>query len=191
MKSQSLLAAMIVASLFLTTPSEARRPAPPPSRYIYVLKFDVKALPKGVTIKEVDDQYGSRHFITNASDVPLIFNEKFSANRLVDGTKVVAGKVYNYFPNGVPMEGKQHLKGWQAPFGDIKQTLIMLPRDPKMIYESRRPGLSKELPKPEPFSIPAKLDGKPYEIKGMIHYKLNKAYDKKDGKKAADSKIDG
>jgi hypothetical protein len=64
--------------------------------------------------------------------------------------------VYQYFPNGVPMEGKTHLKGWQAPFGDIPETILTLAKEPARIHEGRGPGLSKELPEPEAFSIPAK-----------------------------------
>lgn len=193
MKTKSIIAAAIIALLINIAPIEGRggRPAPPPSRYTYELKFDLKALPKGVAIKVANDQHGHRNFISNASDVPLIFNEKFSGERLVAGTKIVSGKVYNYYPNGVPMAGKQHLKGWQAPFGDIKQTLIMLPKEPAKIYEGRKPGLSKDLPKPEPFAIPAKLNGKPYEVKGMIHYKLNKAYDDHDWNTPGKGRIDG
>ncbi|MDP6113180.1 MAG: hypothetical protein QGF00_31375 [Planctomycetota bacterium] len=171
---------LMLAASFCVTSIDGRgqRPAPSPSRYAYVLKFDVKALPKGVTIREVTDKLGTRHFITNTSDVPLIINERFQGNRIVSGVKLVSGKVCHYCPDGVPMAGKRHLKGWQAPFGDIKQTLITLPRPPARIYQGRKPGLSKEIPKPESFSIKAKFNGKSYEIKGMIHYKLNPAYDK-------------
>ena len=74
------------------------------------------------------------------------------------------------------MEGKRHLKGWQAPFGKIRETLLYI-KEPKKIYEGRKVGLTKELPKPEKMSIPANLNGTPYEIKGTINYQLNKAYD--------------
>ena len=74
------------------------------------------------------------------------------------------------------MQGKQHLKGWQAPFVKIHETLLYI-KEPKKIYEGRKVGLTKELPKPEMVPIPANLGGKPYEIKGTIKYHLNKAYD--------------
>ena len=83
------------------------------------------------------------------------------------------------------------------PFGDIEETLLYLAKEPTKIYEWREPGLPKTLPPPEPFTIAAKYDGKPYEIKGTIHYHLNDAYDafyrttdKKDkkGDKGADEK---
>ncbi len=154
-----------------------QRPAPPPSRYSYALKIDAEALPKGVTVREVRDALGSRWFITNASDVPLVIHERFQGETLAAGTKLVSGKVYQYFPNGVPMEGKTHLKGWQAPFGEIKETLLYLPQEPAKIYEGRKPGLPKDLPPDEDVSIPAKYDGKPYAIKGTVHYYLNQAYD--------------
>ena len=153
------------------------RPAPPPSRYGYTLKIDPDSLPKGVTVREARNGQTSRWFIANASDVPLIINERFQGTRLVTGTKLVGGKVYQYFPSGVPMAGKKHLKGWQAPFGDMKETSLRLARDPGKIYEGRKPGLSKALPAPEAVSIPAKYDGKPYQIKVTIHYHLNPAYD--------------
>lgn len=154
-----------------------RKPAPEPSRYGYTLEVDEESLPKGVTVKKVVDGKNVRHFIKNASDVPLVINERFQNDVLVTGSKLVDGKVYGYFPNGVPMEGKTHLKGWQAPFGDIDQTILMLPRDPDKIYEGRKAGLSKKLPPDEETSIAAKYDDQPYEIKVTIRYHLNDAYD--------------
>ena len=74
------------------------------------------------------------------------------------------------------MQGKRHLKGWQAPFGKIKETLLHI-KEPKKIYEGRKVGLTKELPKPEKMSIPTNLNGTLYAIKGTINYHLNKAYD--------------
>lgn len=166
------------AFLFSAALTEARdRPAPTPSRYSYVLRFDAKSLPTGVTIREVSDNLGTRYFIRNSSDLPLVINQRFQNERLVSGETLVSGKVYHYFPNGVPMEGKQHLKGWQAPFGDIKETLIQLAAEPAKIYEGRKPGLPNDLPGPEAGKFPATYDGKPYEIKVTIHYTLNKAYD--------------
>jgi hypothetical protein len=116
-------------------------------------------------------------YISNAGDVPLVINERFQNGMLVSATKVVGGKTYGYFPSGVPMEGKTHLKGWQAPFGDIPETPLGLPTEPMKIYEGRKAGLPRELPKPEPFTISTKLDGKPHEIKGTIQYHLNDKYD--------------
>ena len=75
------------------------------------------------------------------------------------------------------MEGKTHLKGWQAPIVEMKETLLYMAREPEKIYEGRKPGLGKELPPSEPLVIPGKYDGKPYEIKGSIEYYLNEAYD--------------
>ncbi len=153
------------------------KPAPPPSRYMYTLKVDEKSLPAGVKIRESSDAGPPRLFISNASDKPLVIDERFQNKVLVSGAKLMNGKVYHYFPNGVPMEGKTHLKGWQAPFGDIPDTILRLPDDPEKIAASREPGLGTTLPKPEPFSIPANYDGKPRAITGEIHYQLNKAYD--------------
>ena len=114
------------------TPGYAQRrgrPAPPPSRYVYTLKIDAKSLPKGVDVRTVGTGNTSRYFIKNTSDKPLVINERYQDKRLVSGAKLVSGKVYHYFPNGVPMEGKRHLKGWQAPFGVIKETLLSLPKE--------------------------------------------------------------
>lgn len=164
------------------------RPAPPPSRYTYTLKIDADTLPEGVTVREVADEEKktARYFIKNTSDKPLIINERFQNDQLVTGSKLVSGKVYQYFPNGVPMEGKTHLKGWQAPFGDIEETMLVLGKDPEQIYPGREPGLSKKLPKPEATVFPAKYDGKPYEIKATVIYHLNPEYDKFYAKKNKD-----
>lgn len=159
--------------------AQGRRPAPPASRYGYTLVIDEKSLPKGVAVRTLKDDLGTRHFIKNTSDVPLVINAVYSNGKLVGGSKLVGGKVYGYFPNGVPMEGKQHLKGWQAPFGDIEETLIFLPREPAKIVEGREPGLGKTLPPDEPVTITVEYDGKPYEIKGTVKYHLNSAYDAK------------
>jgi len=168
---------VLIAGADLRAQGRGEKPAPPLSRYGFRLSIDTKSLPKGVSVREVRDQLGSRWFITNTSDVPLIIQERFQNEQLVSGAKLVGGQVYHYFPTGVPMEGKTHLKGWQAPFGEIKETLLYMAREPEKIYEGRKPGLGKELPPAEPLVIPAKLDGKPYEIKGSIEYYLNEAYD--------------
>ena len=152
------------------------RPAPAPSRYGFTFKIDAKSLPKGVTVREVRNESSVRYFIKNTSDVPLIINALVKNDRLVSGAKLVSSRVLHYFPNGVPMQGKRHLKGWQAPFGEIPETLLYI-KEPKKIYDGRKVGLTKELPKPEKMSIPANLGGKQYEIKGTIKYHLNKAYD--------------
>ncbi len=160
-------------------PAIAReRPAPPESRYAYSFKVDEKSLPKGVSVRTVVDGKNSRHFIKNTGETPLVIGEIYSNDKLVSGTKLVGGKVYGWFPSGVPMEGKTHLKGWQAPFGDILETILTLPREPAKIIEGRKPGLGKDIPEPEESSIKASYDGKPYEIKIKIIYRLNEAYEK-------------
>lgn len=165
--------------LLLALPVFAReRPAPPPSRYEYSFEIDKKSLPKGVSVREVVSGKNLRYFIKNAGDKPLVIGEIYSNEKLVSGTKLENGKVYGWFPSGVPMEGKTHLKGWQAPFGDIEETPLTLPREPAKITEGRKPGLGKELPDPEESSIKVNYDGKPYEIKITIRYRLNEAYDK-------------
>ncbi len=174
-----------VASAFAERPASSageRKPAPQPSRYRYTLEFDKKALPKGVTVREVKIGDGQivRYMVKNTSDTPLIFNDKYDATeRLVAGDKVVSGKAYQYFPTGVPMEGKQHLKGWQAPFGDMEEAGILMTTEPSRIAEGRKPGLGKDLPPSESSAIAVKYDGKAYELKVTIHYHLNAAYDGK------------
>ena len=86
------------------------RPAPPPSQYGFTLKIDTKSLPKGIMVREVRDESRVRYFIKNTSDLALIINERFQNDRLISGAKLVSGRVLHYFPNGVPMQGKQHLK---------------------------------------------------------------------------------
>ena len=152
------------------------RPAPTPSRYGFTFEIDAKSLPRGVTVREVRNESSVRYFVKNTSNIPLIINQRSQNDRLVSGAKLVSGKVLNYFPDGVPMAGKRHLKGWQAPFGEIPETLLHV-KEPKKIYEGRKAGLTKELPKSEKLSIPASLNGTPYEIKGTIKYHLNKTYD--------------
>ena len=174
-KTNSIAMLIMMVSLVLIGYCQDR-PAPPPSRYGFTFKIDANSLPKGVTIREVHNESSVRYSIRNTNDVPLIINERFQDDRLVSGAKLVSGRVLHYFPNGVPMEGKRHLKGWQAPFGEIPETLLYI-KEPKKIHEGRKVGLTTELPKPEKTSIPANLNGMPYEIKGTIKYHLNKAYD--------------
>jgi hypothetical protein len=153
------------------------RPAPPPSRYGYSLKIDLNSLPKGVTIEEVGEFGNVRLFITNSSNIPLIINENIDyIGRLVHANKLVSGKVYGYFPSGIPMEGKTHLKGWQE-YEKVNKVMLSLARSPSKIDTGRKRNLSKILPEPESVSIPANYDGRPYEIKGFVHYHLNKRYD--------------
>jgi hypothetical protein len=153
------------------------RPAPPPSRYGYLLEIDEASLPEGGTVRADGEGEGRRLFIANDSDVPLVLYARYENKKLVGGTKLVSGQVYQYFPNGVPMEGKTHLKGWQAPFGEITETILYLAEEPAKIYEGRQAGLSDELPSDEPCSIPARYDGKRYSITGTVRYHLNEAYD--------------
>ncbi len=187
MKRNTCLAAVAVLCLASASSAFQRggRPAPPPSRYGYTISIDAKSLPEGVVVRKVADKLGTRYFVKNTSDVPLVINQRYQGQRLVGGTKLVSGKVYQYFPNGVPMQGKQHLKGWQAPFGTIEETLLSLPREPARIYEGRKPGLSSELPPPESAAIEARYDGKPHKIRITIQYHLNPAYDARDAKQKA------
>ncbi len=163
--------------------SRPAKPAPPASRYGYTFEVDKKSLPKGVTVRTVHLRKTTRHFLKNKSDKPLVIYEKFHLKRLVAGTKLVSGQVYQYFPSGVPMAGKRHLKGWQAPFGVINEVSIYLPKEPTKIYEGRKPGLSKKLPPDEDIILEAKYDGKPHKIKIRVKYHLNPAYDKQNGNK--------
>lgn len=170
MRTKLLTILIILLLSFVGIQSNAQAKRAPPSRYTYVLEFDVSNLPEGVKIKG--------QFISNSSDIPLIISEKFDMfGRFIGGTKLKSGKVYRYYPDGIPMSGKQHLKGWQTPF-DVNGTRLSLHSAPVTIYEGKKRGLSKKIPKSERFTIPAKFNNKPYEIKGMIHYKLNPAYDK-------------
>lgn len=172
--------AVLVTAVNAAAMSEARdRPAPSPSRYGYTLEIDEPSLPAGVSVRVVRDDFGVRNFVSNASDKPLVINAIYSNERLASGTKLVGGKVYGWFPNGVPMEGKQHLKGWQAPFGEVKESILSLPLDPAKIHEGRKPGLDKTIPPGEPVNIAVEYDGKPYDIKATVIYRLNPAYDAK------------
>lgn len=127
-------------------------------------------------MQKYDDLGNTRWFITNSSDKPLIINERFHLDgELEYGEKLVSGDFYQYFRHGIPMVGKEHLTGWQLAYAGSK--LFSLGHEPAKIYEGRRENLSKDLPEPEPFSFPAKYDGKPHELKGFIHYHLNDFYD--------------
>lgn len=173
MKSPKLLLTLLLF-LSCSTAFAQRKPAPPASKYAYTFELDVKSLPKGVVARKATDG-PVRYFLKNESDVPLVIDERFQNETLVGGTKLQNGKVFGYFPSGVPMEGKQHLKGWQAPFGDIEETLLNLNKEPAGIAAGREAGAPDEPPTPEAIAIPAKYDGKPYEIKGTIRYRLNEA----------------
>ena len=77
MKPRTFLPLMIF-SLFCAAENEVsaqRKPAPPPSRYTYTLEFDEKSLPEGVTIRTVSDDLGTRYFIKNVSEKPLVIKE--------------------------------------------------------------------------------------------------------------------
>lgn len=176
MRDVSICCGVLLITALATQLPARDRPAPPASRYTYTLVIDTKSLPKGVNVRVQKDEFGVRNFISNTGDMPLVINEIYSNDRLVSGTKLVSGKVYNWFPNGVPMVGKQHLKGWQAPFGDSKEAIIRLPRDPVKIYEGRKAGLSDELPPNEKVVIQSLYDGKSYEIKATVIYALNPKY---------------
>ena len=173
----TLFVAAVVVLVFAGRLQAQRRPGPPPSRYSYTLTVDAKTLPKGVTVRTIKAGGYTRHFIKNTGEKPLVINRKLRLKRLIAGTKLVSGKVYQYFPNGVPMAGKTHLKGWQAPFGVIKETLLRLPKDPDTIYKGRKAGLSRKVPADEAAEIPAHYDGKPRPIKVRIRYRLNPKYD--------------
>jgi len=174
-----LLVVLALAALLPSVVAVAqRRPALPPSRYAYSFEVDQDSLPKGVTVTEKRDGDMVRHFIRNTSDRPLVIDKRMQDGRMVGGTKLVDGKVYGYFPSSVPMEGKTHLKGWQAPFGDIEQTTLILPREPETIYKGRTPGLGREVPPDEAYALPVEYDGKPHEIKLTIRYRLDPDYDK-------------
>lgn len=173
-----LLLALAVAAVLPSVALAQRKPAPPPSRYVYSFEVDPDSLPEGVTVREARDGETVRHFIRNTSDKPLIIDMRMQDGRLVGGNKLVNGKVYGYFPSGVPMEGKTHLKGWQAPFGDLKETVLVLPREPETIYKGRTPGLGREVPPDEEYDLPVEYDGKPHAIKLKIRYRLNPEYDK-------------
>lgn len=186
MMTRFALAALVTLGTIDVRTSDARdRPAPPPSRWTFTLKIDAKSLPKGVSVRQVGEGTSTRYFIKNSSDVPLVIDERFQDGKLVTGAKLVGSKVYHYFPNGVPMEGKTHLKGWQAPFGDIEETLLNLPREPEKIATGRQEGLGKEVPEPESVAISANYDGEPYKIKGTVEFHLNPAYDEFHGVKDA------
>lgn len=179
MKLDCLACSAIMLLVFTPLPAIAReRPAPPPSRYAYSFTIDEESLPEGVTVREAGEGNAARYFLKNAGEKPLVIGEIFSNEKLVSGTKLQNGKVYGWFPNGVPMEGKTHLKGWQAPFGDIEETILILPREPAKIVEGRQPGLGTDVPKPEESTIKVSYDNKPHKIKITIHYRLNEAYDK-------------
>ncbi len=156
----------------------ARKPAPPESRYTYTLEFDKEKLPPGIEIRTVSDNLGTRHFIKNTSDKPLDIDLRHQGDRLAGGKRLVSGAVLMYFPNGVPVAGKQHLKGWQSPFGKVEETIIGLPRPPAKIYEGRNPATPAVIPPAERTEIKAEYDGKPYAIPVTIRYGLNPKFGK-------------
>ena len=83
----SLLSSFALIALAITlAPAIARdKPAPHPSRYRYTLEFDAKSLPEGVKVRQHMIGEIARYFVKNTSDKPLIFNEKFSNEKLVAG----------------------------------------------------------------------------------------------------------
>ncbi len=159
--------------------ARAERPAPPVSKYTYTFQIDTASLPKEVQARKAEDRLAPRYFLKNEGAKPLVIDQRFQDGKLVGGTKLVDGKVYGYFPNGVPMEGKTHLKGWQAPFGDIEEAVLTLPNEPAGIALGRAADAADKPPPSEAVTIPVRYNDEPYELKGTIHYRLNEAFKKR------------
>ena len=72
-----LCSILLLISFVRPVPAQRRgKPAPPPSRYTYTLTVDPKSLPEGVKIRESNDDLPRRLFISNASDKPLVIDER-------------------------------------------------------------------------------------------------------------------
>jgi hypothetical protein len=150
------------------------RPAPSPSKYAYSLQVDLNSLPPGVTIHPT--QVGNGWWLANDSDRPLILEERFAPDGQLDwGIKLVSGKIYHYYRSGIPMVGKEHLKGWQeVPL----HPRLQLAQTPSKINEGRwSADLPEELPPSEAFAIEVNYDGQPHKITGLINYHFNELFD--------------
>jgi hypothetical protein len=148
------------------------RPAPPPSKYAYSLQVDLNSLPPGVTIHPIPVGW----CLENDSDRPLILEERFAPDGQLEwGIKLVSGKIYHYYRSGIPMVGKEHLKGWQEV---SLHPRLQLAQTPIKINEGRwNPDLPEELPPSEAFAIEVNYDGQPHKITGFINYHFNELFD--------------
>jgi hypothetical protein len=91
------------------------------------------------------------------------------------GSQLVSGKIYHYYRSGIPMVGKEHLKGWQE---DPLHPRLQLKEASIKIYEGRwNPDIPKELPSAEAFAIAVNYNGQPHKITGLIHYHFNELFD--------------
>jgi hypothetical protein len=174
-RRQVLSAAIAGGFVFCADAALARRPAPPHSRYGYLLRFD--PLPEGMTTHVWGIGEGRSYSIANASDVPLVVNVRLDGRGGLEwGEMLVAGRVQHYFRDGVPQQGRQHEKGWVQTALTTARLFVKEAKD--VIDEGRAAGLSRKLPPPRPFAVSAVYDDKPFSITGTVRFELNPEYGK-------------
>jgi hypothetical protein len=148
-----------------------RKPAPARSRFRFQLEIDPKSLPEGVVVEKREVQKIFQTWIRNTGKTPLERLHLDGQGQPWGGTRLAEGKVYGYFPNGVPMAGKEHLKGWVLSEG-VEWQQIIPDQEPAGIAMGRQDG-SLEVPTPDSFSQEWTYGDKKWTITGRIVYSLN------------------
>lgn len=135
--------------------------------YVATAVLDAATLPAGVEV--VAQGYLPR--LANRSSTPLDLLDPDLApiDRLVDG------KAFHWFARGVPVEGMQHLVGWQNPY-DIDSALLNVPPPAAM---TAGPGRPPELtpPPPEAFAVPTFHGPDLVVLRGVWQFDLDPGYD--------------
>ncbi len=178
---------LVLSALLL--PAQASRPGEarcsPSPWFSARAVLDVSGLPEGVQV----DSTGPLPRLSNPGSTPLVLFRDDSSPRSLPAAdlpwtglplrmpvaRLVDGQSFHYFESGVPMEGKQHLKGWQNPFG---QTSELLPVPPATLSPAG-PGRPETLDPigPEPFELRVYWGAEERSLKGEWVYAPNADYD--------------
>lgn len=179
-KSISSFFLVIITLLFFISLSSAERQKPV-SRFNYDLIIDKTTLPKEIICEirqSTDTESRIQTWIRNPSNIPFQTTQKDALGHIVRGTKLVDGKVYGYYQNGVPVEGGNHLKGWVV-HEEVDKYMMILNKSPEGALLGMEKGLADNTPLPADESVSFFWDfgGKEWIIKGKVVYSINKSYD--------------
>lgn len=147
----------------------------PASRRIVDVEVNPQSLPNGVIVTRKNAS--GLPIISNASTTALVFfieNKPEAAETprpadtglpegLYPTQKFEAGKVYTYYQSGVPMQGLEHLTGWQNP-ENITESLLPVQSDPECLRDESQFSAKKD------FSVDAFYGGQRITIRGQIVY---------------------
>jgi hypothetical protein len=154
------------------------RLAPPPSRFKYDFIVDPTTLPSGVTCETIRSASGYlQNWIKNSSEIPFQCFENDYLGRTILGFKLVDNKVYVYYPNGIPIVGKTHIKGWVL-WEHTDRHLLSFDGSLMAIYNAQQPGLPVTTPLPPDEIVTFLWDfgGREWTISGTIVYAIDENY---------------